>query len=145
MFGEHDLYGAKFGSFGALGAGALGFAVGVAVGAVVAAAVGAPPAAAVALGWTSGIFPKSFGLSADAEAVGSAETTGSAVVAAGAAVASVDGSAAAAVVDGAAEAAAAEARLRAHPLVEAAFAAFPDAELVSDDETAGAPPWRNRA
>jgi DNA polymerase-3 subunit gamma/tau len=39
----------------------------------------------------------------------------------------------------------AEAKLRAHPLVEAAFAAFPDAELVSDDDNAGAPPWRNRA
>jgi DNA polymerase-3 subunit gamma/tau len=39
----------------------------------------------------------------------------------------------------------AEAKLRAHPLVEAAFAAFPDAELISEDENAGAPPWRNRA
>jgi DNA polymerase-3 subunit gamma/tau len=39
----------------------------------------------------------------------------------------------------------AEAQLRAHPLVEAAFAAFPDAELVSEDENAGSPPWRNRA
>jgi DNA polymerase-3 subunit gamma/tau len=39
----------------------------------------------------------------------------------------------------------AEARLRAHPLVEAAFAAFPDAELVSDEENAGSLPWRNSA
>jgi DNA polymerase-3 subunit gamma/tau len=39
----------------------------------------------------------------------------------------------------------AEAVLRAHPLVEAAFAAFPDAELVSDEENAGSPPWRNSA
>ncbi len=39
----------------------------------------------------------------------------------------------------------AEARLRAHPLVEAAFAAFPDAELLSDDGSAGNPPWSRRA
>jgi DNA polymerase-3 subunit gamma/tau len=39
----------------------------------------------------------------------------------------------------------AEAELRAHPLVEAAFAAFPDAELVSQEENAGSPPWRNSA
>jgi DNA polymerase-3 subunit gamma/tau len=39
----------------------------------------------------------------------------------------------------------AEAQLRAHPLVEAAFAAFPDAELVSEQENAGSPPWRNSA
>ncbi|MFN6935559.1 MAG: hypothetical protein ACK4NZ_10460, partial [Tsuneonella sp.] len=38
----------------------------------------------------------------------------------------------------------AAARLRAHPLVEATFAAFPDAEFVTDDD-ASAPPWRNRA
>ena len=36
-------------------------------------------------------------------------------------------------------------QLRAHPLVEAAFAAFPDAELVTEDDRSGAPPWRNRA
>ena len=40
---------------------------------------------------------------------------------------------------------AAAAELRAHPLVEAAFAAFPDAELVTEDDRSGAPPWRNRA
>jgi DNA polymerase-3 subunit gamma/tau len=40
---------------------------------------------------------------------------------------------------------AAAAELRAHPLVEAAFAAFPDAELLSEDDGAGSPPWRNRA
>ncbi len=38
----------------------------------------------------------------------------------------------------------ADAKLRKHPLVEATFAAFPDAEFVSDEETS-APPWRNRA
>ena len=38
----------------------------------------------------------------------------------------------------------ADARMRAHPLVEATFAAFPDAEFVADGDT-GAPPWRNRA
>lgn len=36
-------------------------------------------------------------------------------------------------------------RLRAHPLVEAAFAAFPDAELVPEEDGAGPPPWRSRA
>jgi DNA polymerase-3 subunit gamma/tau len=41
--------------------------------------------------------------------------------------------------------AAAEASLRAHPLVEAAFAAFPDAELLSEQENAGSPPWRTSA
>jgi len=40
----------------------------------------------------------------------------------------------------AAEFAAAE-RMRAHPLVEATLAAFPDAEFVTDDDS-GAPPWR---
>ncbi len=40
---------------------------------------------------------------------------------------------------------AADAKLRAHPMVEATFAAFPDAELVSHEDTAGSPPWRNRA
>ena len=40
---------------------------------------------------------------------------------------------------------AAAAALRTHPLVEAAFAAFPDAELLSADDSAGSPPWRNRA
>ncbi len=38
----------------------------------------------------------------------------------------------------------AAAKLRKHPLVEATFAAFPDAEFVSDEETS-APPWRNHA
>ncbi len=36
-------------------------------------------------------------------------------------------------------------KLRAHPLVEAAFAAFPDAELVPEEGAAGSPPWRSRA
>ncbi|MGX7926504.1 DNA polymerase III subunit gamma/tau [Tsuneonella sp. HG094] len=38
----------------------------------------------------------------------------------------------------------ADAKMRAHPLVEATFAAFPDAQLVADDD-AGAPPWRRNA
>ncbi|MCT2559769.1 DNA polymerase III subunit gamma/tau [Tsuneonella sp. YG55] len=38
----------------------------------------------------------------------------------------------------------AEAKVRAHPLVEATFAAFPDAEIVVDDD-AGAVPWRRNA
>jgi DNA polymerase-3 subunit gamma/tau len=37
----------------------------------------------------------------------------------------------------------ADARLRAHPLVEAAFAAFPDAQLLDDEP--GAPPWSRTA
>ena len=37
----------------------------------------------------------------------------------------------------------ADARLRAHPLVEAAFAAFPDAEFVADEDST--PPWRRNA
>jgi DNA polymerase-3 subunit gamma/tau len=40
---------------------------------------------------------------------------------------------------------AAEARLRAHPLVEATFAAFPEAEFVPDEDNSGAPPWRRNA
>jgi DNA polymerase III subunit gamma/tau len=39
----------------------------------------------------------------------------------------------------------ADARLRAHPLVEAAFAAFPDAEFVPEEDGSGAPPWRRNA
>jgi DNA polymerase-3 subunit gamma/tau len=38
----------------------------------------------------------------------------------------------------------ADAKLRAHPLVEAAFAAFPEAELVEDDDS-GSPPWSRTA
>ncbi|GGD89285.1 DNA polymerase III subunit gamma/tau [Tsuneonella deserti] len=44
-----------------------------------------------------------------------------------------------------AEREAAAAKLRAHPLVEAVFAAFPDAEMLPEDDSAGSPPWRNRA
>ena len=39
----------------------------------------------------------------------------------------------------------ADARMRAHPLVEATFAAFPDAEFVPDEDSSGAPPWRRNA
>ena len=38
----------------------------------------------------------------------------------------------------------ADAKMRAHPLVEATIAAFPDAEFVTDDD-AGAVPWRRNA
>ncbi|MGN3975376.1 DNA polymerase III subunit gamma/tau [Tsuneonella sp. SYSU-LHT278] len=38
----------------------------------------------------------------------------------------------------------ADAKMRAHPLVEATFAAFPEAEFVADDD-AGAVPWRRNA
>ncbi|MXO74435.1 DNA polymerase III subunit gamma/tau [Altererythrobacter aerius] len=44
-----------------------------------------------------------------------------------------------------AEQAAAEERLRAHPLVEATLAAFPDAVMLSEEDDAGAPPWSRRA
>ena len=40
---------------------------------------------------------------------------------------------------------ASEAQLRAHPLVQATLAAFPDAELVPEEEGAGVANWRNRA
>jgi DNA polymerase-3 subunit gamma/tau len=36
----------------------------------------------------------------------------------------------------------AEQQLRAHPLVEATLAAFPDAVMLDDDDSTGAPPWR---
>ena len=41
----------------------------------------------------------------------------------------------------------AQARMRAHPMVEAAFAAFPDAELVEDDNSpaSGDRAWSKRA
>jgi len=39
----------------------------------------------------------------------------------------------------------ADAKLRAHPLVEATFAAFPDAEFIPEDDHSGAPPWRRNA
>ena len=39
----------------------------------------------------------------------------------------------------------ADARLRAHPLVEATFAAFPEADFIPDEDSSGAPPWRRNA
>ncbi|ANY21162.1 DNA polymerase III subunit tau [Tsuneonella dongtanensis] len=43
-----------------------------------------------------------------------------------------------------AERADADAKMRAHPLVEATFNAFPDAEFIADDDV-NSPPWRHRA